>query len=251
MNNKNSFLRHIPNVITSLNLLSGCVAIHAALNKDFRLALWFVLMAAFFDLADGMAARKLNAYSAFGKIYDSFADLISFGMVPAVMMYQLLGEAVKVQEIDFSEYTIVVIQLVSFLIVVFSALRLAKFHLDGRQKDTFIGLPTPANALLLVSFVDVISRFVYPYLSDLFLNIYLLMPVVLISCFLLVSELPMFSFKKMNFRFQDNKIQYIFIIGAIILILLLRMNALPLIVGFYIILSSISAMWKKGYYSTD
>ena len=178
-----SLVKHIPNTITSMNLLCGVLGVIASL--DGRLELGFVLMicAAVFDFCDGLAARLLKAYSEIGKELDSLADDVSFGVLPAVMLYQVSGTEIAV------------LKYLPLLLAAFSALRLAKFNLDERQHDSFIGLPTPAAAMICGSLATLVT--VRP---DCFLARWCAGPVfipvmTLVLCYLLVSEIPMFSMK--------------------------------------------------------
>lgn len=213
-------IRHIPNFITSLNLFTGTMAVYFAFQQQFELAAWAILIAAAFDFMDGMAARMLNAYSPLGKELDSLADLISFGLAPAAIAFELMQYAGINQVLCF----------VAFIIPVFSALRLAKFNLDERQSASFLGLPTPANGLFWAGagmfYADKLSQF--PQLILLF--------VVLLSL-MLVTELPMFSLKFKSFRIAENKIRYIFLSGCIAILAFLGMAGFPFIILWYIALN--------------
>lgn len=226
--------KHIPNAITCCNLFCGCMAILC--STDPLVALIFVLLAAFFDFFDGLAARSLKAYSAIGKDLDSLADMVSFGVVPAIVgvryqMYPiLLGESPS--EYDSSVWLPeVLLAMASFvltlLIAVFSALRLAKFNNDKRQTENFIGLATPACAILYVSLIAVLKAAVdIPYGQSVSESSWSLMangkvlwhwcywiPVVIapVLCWLLISEIPMFSMKFKNLSWPDNRDRYIFL----------------------------------------
>ena len=172
-----SVKKHIPNAITSLNLLCGVIGIILTLDyNNLDIAFLLMLSAVFFDFCDGLAARMLGAYSEIGKELDSLADMVSFGVLPSVMMYKWYSLSVQGPWHNLAW--------VPLLLAVFSALRLAKFNLDERQHESFIGLPTPACALICGSFctLNVVSVWVIPVFTLLF-------------CSLLVCEIPMFSFK--------------------------------------------------------
>ncbi len=202
-----SMKKHIPNAITCLNIVSGCVSVYFSFKGNFTYALCAVLAAAVFDFLDGFAARALKAYSDIGKELDSLCDVVSFGVAPAVMM------------VNFMFLTGAFSPVVCFfplLIAAFSALRLAKFNLDTRQSENFIGLPVPANALFLCSltaYADY-SDNAFTYLG----NVWLLPLLTVVFSYLLVSEMPFFSMKMKNFSLKDNKIRYIFFALAFLII---------------------------------
>ena len=226
----NIITRNIPNGITSCNLFSGCIASYMAFQGDFRMAMLFIVLGAVFDFFDGMSARLLNVSSPIGKELDSLADNITFGLAPSAVVFSLF------MEIDIPEFMSGVSALLpysAFIISVFSALRLAKFNLDERQTTSFIGMPTPANALFWSSLAICISEGEY---FQWFNALYLLLLVFVMS-FLLVSELPMFSLKFKEFSWKTNKIKYIFLIVSISLLVLYGVNGLSAVILWYILLS--------------
>lgn len=193
---------HIPNCITSLNLLSGCIAIIFSFYGEFNAALLAIIAASVFDFFDGLSARLLKAYSPMGKELDSLADMTSFGLAPAMILFnKLMTDA----------YNPSVIWLAATLLTaVFSALRLAKFNIDSRQSENFIGLATPANALLIAS--GIASLELYPELNAAIMkNQYILPLCTLLLSFLLVSEIPMFSFKFKSLKFKENSTRFLFV----------------------------------------
>jgi len=221
----NRITRHIPNTITCLNLFCGCVATYHGFIQEFDMALLFIVLGAVFDFFDGMAARLLNAHSIIGKDIDSLADDITFGVAPASIVFGWL------QMYFFSNYSLV--PYFAFLIAVFSGLRLAKFNNDSRQTTSFIGLPVPANALfwgsLIVGGTETFWSWAYaPYL------VLLLIPV---SCWLLVSEIPMFSLKFKNLTWRDNKVKFLFLIVCIPLLILFKISGLAAIIVWFVLLS--------------
>lgn len=225
-----SLRKHIPNTLTCLNLVSGCIATRFALQGQFAWAFSFIILGAVFDFFDGFAARLLKVSSPVGKELDSLADDITFGFAPAAIVFTLL----KNVEMPFSdERLLMLVPYAAFLIAAFSALRLAKFNLDERQTSSFIGLPTPANALfwgaLAVGFGPQIIHGEYSF--------YALLVGILVSSWLLVAEIPMFALKFKNFGWADNKIRYSFIALSAILLFFLKLTGFSAIVVLYIIIS--------------
>ena len=196
-------IRHIPNTITSLNLLSGCFATIFALQGNFTTAFLCIIAGAVCDFCDGLAARALKAYSPMGKELDSLADMVTFGVAPAMIMYRFQAEA------NFLVY-------LPLLIAVFSGLRLAKFNIDTRQSENFIGLATPSCALICGSLIY--ASEIYPSLHDfLTAESYIVPMLSLVLCYLLVCEIPMFSFKFKSLKWEENKSRFIFLALSAIL----------------------------------
>lgn len=222
--------RHIPNIITCCNLLSGCVAALFAFEGMYSLAFTFIIAGAVFDFFDGLTARALKVSSPIGKELDSLADVITFGMAPASMVYSWLRECA---DAHLELLVAFVMPFAAFLLVAFSALRLAKFNVDERQTSSFIGLPTPANALfwgaLVIGSHD--SIVAYPY------GWCLVVALVLLFSWLLVAEIPMFSLKFKNLAWKSNQTAYIFLLVSLVLLFLLGLNGLSAVIGWYIILS--------------
>lgn len=222
--------KHIPNAITCLNLFSGCLGIVFAFNGQLHYASYAILIAAVFDFFDGMLARLLNAYSDIGKELDSLADMVSFGVLPSVIIYHLF------LRIPQTDGIFIWLPYSAFLIAVFSGLRLAKFNIDTRQAEHFIGLPTPANAMLIGSLPLIINQ------SNSFMLNYIANPFVLLGLsigmsLLLVAELPLISLKFKNLRIKDNSLRYILILSSLILLLTIKFSAVPVIIALYVILS--------------
>ena len=224
--------RHVPNFITCLNLFSGCVGIVFAFQGELVIAGYAILVAAIFDFFDGMVARLLKAYSEIGKELDSLADVVSFGVLPSVIIYQLFLQSPQVGNI--SQY----LNFSAFLIAIFSALRLAKFNIDERQAENFIGLPTPANALLIASLPMILAQGNW-FFSAYILNPFFLFIFSLGMSILLVTEIPLISLKFKNLKINDNLFRYILVVSGIVLILIFKFAAVPLIVFIYILLSLI------------
>lgn len=232
--------KHIPNFVTSLNLFSGCVGVVAIFNGHTMAAVILMGAAAIFDFADGLVARALNVKSAIGKELDSLADVISFGLLPGAIMYQLMISCTNLPGTESSWLN--PYPFLAFLITVFSALRLAKFNTDTRQSDSFIGLPTPANALLIASFPMILLQVQQPGeqlvpIAALIGNFYFLLAVTVLMSWLLVAEIPLFALKFKNLRWQDNKSQFTFVGFSILLLILLHYMAIPAIILLFILMS--------------
>ncbi|GGG93602.1 CDP-diacylglycerol--serine O-phosphatidyltransferase [Pedobacter zeae] len=215
--------RHLPNAITCLNLFSGCIGIVFAFKGNLETAAYFVILSGIFDFFDGMVARLLNVKSAIGKDLDSLADMVSFGFLPGAMMFQLL---------KLSDYPSAYLPYLGFLITVFSALRLAKFNNDARQTEDFIGLNTPMNTLFICSLPYVAADYPQVVYSGI-----LLIAITAVTCFLLVSEIRIFSLKFSNLSWAKNKVRFIFLILSVILIAFLKFAAIPFVLVLYIALS--------------
>lgn len=217
--------RHIPNAITCANLFSGCIGIVYAFNGALETAAYFVLLSGIFDFFDGFAARLLHVKSDIGKELDSLADVISFGFLPGVVMFQLLSQS------DFSSPYL---PYFGFVITAFSALRLAKFNIDTRQTEDFIGLNTPMNTLFIVSL-----PFIQKDYPEVIGSAPLLAGLIILVSWLLVSEIKIFSLKFSATSWAQNKIKYIFLILSVVLVAALKFAAVPLILVLYIGLSVI------------
>lgn len=223
--------KHIPNFITCANLFSGCVGMVFAFQENLIFAAYALFLAAIFDFFDGFASRVLQAFSSIGKDLDSLADMVSFGVLPSIILYQLFLQAPQIDSV--STY----LNFSAFLIPVFSALRLAKFNNDTRQSEIFIGLPTPANAILIASFPLIIQQ--YPTLSGIILNPYGLTVFVIVMCALLVAEMPLMSLKFKKRDLNRNIYRYLLLLFSAILILFFKFVAVPVVIFIYITLSII------------
>lgn len=222
--------RHIPNTITCCNLLSGCIAITYAFEGAYLTAFLFIIAGAVFDFFDGLSARALKVSSPIGKELDSLADVITFGLAPATMVYSWLRES---SAMHLDGLIASAMPFVAFLLAAFSALRLAKFNIDERQTSSFIGLPTPANALfwgaLVIGSHDRVVANPYGWC--------VVIALVLLFSWLLVAEIPMFSLKFKNLTWKSNRTAYIFLLVSLALLILLGLNGLSAVIGWYIILS--------------
>ena len=224
--------KHIPNSITCCNLISGCIATGFAFAGNIKVALLLIIIGAVFDFFDGMLARLLNVSSPIGKELDSLADVITFGLAPStiifsqlhVMSYPTFLEPLR----DYLPYA-------AFIMAAFSALRLAKFNLDERQALGFIGLPTPANALFWGSLLVGVGE----KLETRPWALYFILAGVLISSWLLVSEIPMFALKFKHWSFKGNEVKYLFLITCCPLVVIFGISSFAIIIAWYVILSAI------------
>ena len=229
----NAIVRNIPNTLTSCNLFSGCIAAYMAFHGNYKEALLFIVLGAMFDFFDGMTARLLHVSSPIGKELDSLADDITFGLAPAAIAFSLFKE---VYYPDFLMPVAGIMPYTAFLIAVFSGLRLAKFNIDERQTSSFIGMPTPANALFWASLAVGGDSFL---ISDNFNAIYLFVLVVVMSL-LLVAELPMFSLKFKDLSWGHNKVSYIFLIVSLPLLIIFQLSGIAAVIIWYILLSLVT-----------
>lgn len=248
--------QQIPNVFTLANLFCGCCAVVLLLYGQPVAAAWFTLGSFFFDLGDGMMARALNVASPIGRELDSLADVVSFGVVPGAMLYGLLATIFCAAFPDFFPWAVTAkaaapdmelgllpvcrAALPAFILSLFSAYRLAKFNLDTRQKDYFIGLSTPGCTLFVLGLTLAAHDNQWGVGSLMAGQPWVLYALVVVFSFLLVSEIPMFGLKFRSFRWQENKMPYFFLALSITALLVLRGLGLSLVILFYIGLSLVS-----------
>jgi len=248
--------KHIPNFITLLNVFCGCVAAVFAVLNQMELAALFVFLGIAFDFLDGMAARMLNVKSELGLQLDSLADMITSGLVPGIVMFQLLGMSMNGGwNMDFQSdvsdtmiwtgMKISALPFVGFLITMGSAYRLAKFNIDEDQATSFIGLPTPANALLILSLPLILMYQNSPFINDLLTNQWFLIGLTILSAFLLNSNIELFALKFENRSFKDNALRYIFILVSLVLLVTMKFLAVPFIILFYILSSLFTKVTRK------
>lgn len=247
-------IKHIPNTITSLNLLCGCIAIYYSFNGGIETAVYFIFLAAIFDFLDGFTARMLKAYSELGKMLDSLADMVSFGVAPAALLSALMGRALsRIPDFNSLDFVpIVVWMLFPFIITIFSGLRLAKFNIDTRQTDSFVGLPTPANALFIASISVTAIKFPNMQLTHFLINPWTLIGITILFSTLLVSEIRMFSLKFKEFKWKHNVIRYLFLIISFTILIFTGIPGLSVVIIFYIFLSLLIhlARLRKQYEGT-
>ena len=240
-------LKFIPNFITLLNLLCGCIAIIYGVHGNLLMSAFFVCLGIGFDFFDGFVARLLKVQSELGLQLDSLADAVTSGVVPGIIMYQLLalhfGEPILIPksflgDFEFSEINLAsYLSLVGLLIPMASAYRLAKFNTDTRQKEAFIGLPTPANTLLTISLPLILKFQNSPFIERFIMHPYVLIALTFISCYLLNAEIPLFSLKFKSWKLKNNLLRYIFIILTICLLISLKFLGIPVCILIYVIAS--------------
>lgn len=236
--------KHIPNFITLLNLLAGLLSIYYGMIDKLQFAAMMIFVAAVFDFFDGFTARLLNAKSAIGVQLDSLADMVSFGVAPAFILFHTIELSIELSGLSTWEY----LPFTAFLIPIFAALRLAKFNINEEQQTSFIGMPTPAIAILLASFPIMIivcladNKGLY---YEIVTNPYFLAGVAIIGSFLMVSRIPMFALKFTSVSWAENQTRYIFIILSVFLIFLLKLAAIPLIILLYFLLSLVFNLFMK------
>lgn len=219
--------KHIPNFITLLNLFCGSIAVIFAVNGNMLATALFVFLGIFFDFFDGLLARKLNVQSELGLQLDSLADMVTSGLVPGLVIFYLLEKS------NINSY----LPYLGLLITLASAYRLANFNIDENQSDSFIGLPTPANALLILSLPLIMECQNNEVMNAIILNKWFLIGITLLSCYLLNANIKLIALKFKNWSFIDNKARYIVILLSIILLVIFQFIAIPLIIASYIIIS--------------
>lgn len=239
--------KHIPNFITLLNLSSGLIALIYAFNDHFMMAFAWICLGIFFDFWDGFVARLLNVKSELGLQLDSMADMVTSGVVPGLIMYKLLSNiAANTDQFNLApeNHFMGVLPYFGFLITLGSAYRLAKFNIDTRQTDSFIGLPTPANALFISSLAIVNVGWVNDFILT---NPYILIGISIASAYILNAELPLFSLKmKDRGVFASNKLPYLFVGFCILLLVAFQLIAIPIIIICYILTSVVVQLANKN-----
>lgn len=233
---------HVPNFITTLNLVCGVISITETMDGNLVWAALFIFLAGIFDYLDGTAARVLNARSPIGKQLDSLADVVSFGVAPGLIMYRLLLIQCE-QGCNILE-KFHIIPYFALLIPVFSALRLAKFNIDPGQEENFSGLPTPANAIFFASIPLILfipgnemSLFTIPHLATFLSGVKVLGILTVCFSFLLVSDFRIFSMKFKNMKLKENQPRYILFVISFFLIVMFSFQAIPFILITYLLLS--------------
>lgn len=242
-----SITKHIPNLLTSLNLFCGALSVFAAFHGLLAEASILLFAGALFDFSDGFAARALKAYSPMGKELDSLADMVSFGFAPMVMLHMMLKNVMLGSfDADFfsADITSQIILISPFIVTVFSGLRLAKFNVDTRQSESFIGLTTTATGMFLASLAFVFDGG-SGWLVNVINNQWLLLAFVPIFSFLLVSEIPMFSLKFKNFGLKDNVDKYALLLASVVLLVLFGMGGIALVIALYVVFSLLKLGFAK------
>lgn len=223
--------KHIPNSITLLNLFCGCIAMVFVSNKDFEMAFFFVFLGIFFDFFDGFFARLFKVTGELGLQLDSLADMVTSGVVPGYVMFFLLSNSQH--EISNSPY----IPFLGFIITLGSCYRLAFFNIDTRQSESFIGLPTPANSLFILSLPLVISFSDSLIVFEILTSQWVLLLITAFSAYILNAEIPLFSLKIKKFTLKDNLLQIIFLTFSVLLLVFFQYAGVPLVIIGYVVLS--------------
>jgi len=235
--------KHIPNTITLLNLFCGCIALVFVSKNQFEMAFFFVCLGIFLDFFDGFFARLFKVAGPLGLQLDSLADMVTSGVVPGFVMFKMMLSS----NVNMSEGCLQYFPYLGFIITLGSCMRLAKFNIDTRQTDSFIGLPTPANALFILSLPLVLEY--YSGDSLLVLEIltekWVLLLIALFSAYVLNAEIPLFSLKIKKFSFKDNALQIIFLAISVLLLLFLQYLGVTLVIVFYVLLSVINNKFLK------
>ncbi|POS02316.1 CDP-alcohol phosphatidyltransferase family protein [Flavobacterium croceum] len=229
--------KHIPNILTLLNLFCGCIALVFLTKGNFEAAFYSVCLGIFFDFFDGFFARKFNVSGPLGVQLDSLADMVTSGVVPGFMMYGVLSNPYVLGN-SYWSYA-------GFAITVGSCYRLANFNIDTRQTDSFIGLPTPANSLFFMSLPFVFEKFKESIFSETFFNSYVLIALCFLSAYVMNAEIPLFSLKIKQFSFAKYKLQISFLLLSLVLLLLLKVVAVPIIIVLYVVLSVVNNMMNS------
>lgn len=222
----------IPNLFTMLNLFSGCVALVMAMDSKFDLAFYFVCIGIFFDFFDGYFARKFGVAGPLGVQLDSLADMVTSGVVPGFVMYKLMSNENVFGTESYLPY-------LGFVITLGACYRLANFNIDTRQSDSFIGLPTPANALFFMSLPIINTAFYDDNFSGVIYNQWVLILLTFLSAYIMNAEIPLFSLKIKDFSFTKYKLQIFFVSISVAMLIFLQILAVPLVIVIYVLLSII------------
>ena len=232
----------IPNFFTMLNLFCGCVALVFVSNAEFELAFFFVSLGIFFDFFDGFFARKFNVAGPLGVQLDSLADMVTSGVVPGYVMYQMLLNSRVFLVLEWHN---IVLPFLGFIITLGACYRLAKFNIDTRQSDSFIGLPTPANALFFTSLPLVADYFHNEIDLGFSYSKWFLIALTFLSAYVMNAEIPLFSLKIKNFSFAKYKLQIFFLAISVLMLIFLQIVAIPLIILIYVLLSVVNNIVNK------
>ncbi|MBJ2126405.1 phosphatidylcholine/phosphatidylserine synthase [Flavobacterium sp. IB48] len=233
--------KHIPNLITLINLFCGCVAIVFISENNYLMAFFMVCLGIFFDFFDGFFARLFKVSSPLGLQLDSLADMVTSGVAPGYVMYSMFVHS------GHELGTHPAIPFLGFIITLGSCYRLANFNIDTRQTDSFIGLPTPANALFIISLQIVLDMYAESslFILELLTNQWVLLIITLCSAYILNAEIPLFALKIKKFSLKENALQIVFLVISVLMIILLHYIAIPLIIAFYVLLSVINNLFLK------
>lgn len=240
-------VKHLPNFITTLNVLCGSLAAVMVLSGDTLTAAFLVLAGAGFDFADGFVARLVNASSSIGKELDSLADMVTFGLVPGLILLHYLAEGLGI-ELSFEAFLDKPILLIPMLVPMFAALRLAKFNVDTRQSDSFRGLPTPASALWVTSIPLMVAYMPYRIMwipENVVVDQWFILGSSIGLSLLMVSDIPLMAMKFKSFGWKGNGVRYSFLIISVVLLIILQPVAIPIILSLYLIISIVQNLFSK------
>jgi CDP-diacylglycerol--serine O-phosphatidyltransferase len=232
-----NFKAQIPNLFTMLNLFSGCVAVVMVADYKFEFAFYFVCLGIFFDFFDGFFARKFNVSGPLGVQLDSLADMVTSGVVPGYVMFKMMTHSDSFGMESYFPY-------LGFVITLGACYRLAKFNIDERQSDSFIGLPTPANALFFTSLPLINASFFDDNFNGVIYNNWVMSGLCFLSAYIMNAEIPLFSLKIKNFSFAKYKLQIFFLSLSVLLLIFLQILAVPLIIIMYVLLSILDNQFK-------
>ena len=230
---------HIPNSITLLNLFCGCIAVVFASQSNFELAFYWVCLGIFFDFFDGFFARLFKVSSPLGLQLDSLADMVTSGLVPGFVMFSMM------QKSQNSGVLFLILPYLGFIITLGACYRLANFNIDTRQTDSFIGLPTPANTLFILSLPLVLEHSNSLIILELLTNQYFLLLISLGSAYMMNAEIPLFSLKIKEFSWKKNGLQIVFVSLSVLLLIFFGYLGIPLIISNYILLSVVNNRFLK------
>jgi len=231
--------KHIPNLITLINLFCGCIAVVFVSESNYEMAFYMVCLGIFFDFFDGFFARLFKVSSPLGLQLDSLADMVTSGVVPGYVMFSMFTNSAH--ELGTNP----MIPFLGFIVTLGSCYRLANFNIDTRQTDSFIGLPTPANALFILSLPLVIKFSDSLIILEILTNQWILLVITLCSAYVLNAEIPLFALKIKKFNLKDNALQIIFLLISLVMLIFLHYIAIPLIIIFYVLLSVVNNKFLK------
>ena len=236
--------KHIPNLITLLNLFCGCIALVFVMNDDFVGAFYFVCFGIFLDFFDGFFARLFKVSSPLGLQLDSLADMVTSGVVPGMVMFYMMLKSYNTPPLESIDLHLIYATL-GFIITLGSCYRLANFNIDTRQTDSFIGLPTPANTLFIMSLPLILKYSDSLILLEILTNQWVLLAITLFSAYILNAEIPLFSLKIKECSFKKNSLQIIFLSLSVLLLVFLHYLGIPLVIMTYILLSVVNNKFLK------
>lgn len=239
-----NFKKHIPNIITLLNLFCGCAAVTFVNSDRFEMTFYFVCLGIFLDFFDGFFARLFKVSGSLGLQLDSLADMVTSGLVPGFVMYKMISNG----SASMNEGYLQIFPYLGFIITLGSCYRLAKFNIDTRQTDSFIGLPTPANTLFIISLPLVLEYYSATslVLLEILTDKWILLLISLFSAYILNAEIPLFSLKIKKISIKENILQIVFLMSALMLLIFLEYLAIPLIIIFYVLLSVVNNKFLKN-----